>query len=87
MPKTGVARVGFIRFSSGGKSTLMSKLTGTFSAVAAYEFTTLTTVPSVLAYNGAKIQILDLPESFREQKTGRTGENKCWLLPGHVLSS
>jgi len=39
----------------------MSKLTGTYSAVAAYEFTTLTTVPGVLQYKGAKIQILDLP--------------------------
>lgn len=39
----------------------MSKITGTFSAVAEYEFTTLTTVPGVLQYKGAKIQILDLP--------------------------
>ncbi len=39
----------------------MSALTGTFSEVADYEFTTLTTVPGVLNYNGAKLQILDLP--------------------------
>jgi ribosome-interacting GTPase 1 len=37
--KTGVARVGFIGFPSVGKSTLMSKLTGTHSEVGAYEFT------------------------------------------------
>ncbi|CAI2188923.1 19702_t:CDS:2 [Funneliformis geosporum] len=69
--KTGVARVGFVGFPSVGKSTLMSKLTGTFSAVAAYEFTTLTTVPGVLQYKGAKIQILDLPGIVEGAKDGR----------------
>ncbi len=48
--KTGVARVGFVGFPSVGKSTLMSKLTGTHSEVGAYEFTTLTTVPGVIHY-------------------------------------
>ncbi|CAG8482006.1 17973_t:CDS:2 [Cetraspora pellucida] len=69
--KTGVARIGFVGFPSVGKSTLMSKLTGTFSAVAAYEFTTLTTVPGVLQYKGAKIQILDLPGIVEGAKDGR----------------
>lgn len=40
-----------------GKSTLMSKLTGTTSEVGAYEFTTLTTVPGVIQYKGAKLQV------------------------------
>lgn len=69
--KTGVARVGFIGFPSVGKSTLMSKITGTFSAVAEYEFTTLTTVPGVLQYKGAKIQILDLPGIIEGAKDGK----------------
>lgn len=55
--KTGVARVGFVGFPSVGKSTLMSKLTGTHSEVGAYEFTTLTTVPGVIQHKGAKIQV------------------------------
>ncbi|KAJ9085081.1 GTP-binding protein rbg1 [Entomophthora muscae] len=69
--KTGVARVGFIGFPSVGKSTLMSKLTGTHSEVAAYEFTTLTTVPGIIQYKGAKIQILDLPGILEGAKDGK----------------
>lgn len=59
--KTGDARVGFVGFPSVGKSTLLSNLAGVYSEVAAYEFTTLTTVPGVIRYKGAKIQLLDLP--------------------------
>lgn len=69
--KTGAARVGFIGFPSVGKSTLMSKLTGTYSAVAEWEFTTLTTVPGVLQYKGAKLQILDLPGIIEGAKDGK----------------
>ncbi|CAJ2509876.1 Uu.00g057760.m01.CDS01 [Anthostomella pinea] len=50
--RTGVASVGFIGFPSVGKSTLMSRLTGQHSEVAAYEFTTLTSVPGQVMYNG-----------------------------------
>ncbi|EGF80170.1 hypothetical protein BATDEDRAFT_11713 [Batrachochytrium dendrobatidis JAM81] len=69
--KTGVARVGFVGFPSVGKSTLMSKLTGTVSEVGAYEFTTLTTVPGVIHYKGAKIQMLDLPGIIEGAKDGK----------------
>ncbi|KAM0681352.1 GTP-binding protein [Glugoides intestinalis] len=69
--KTGIARIGFVGFPSVGKSTLMSKLTGVHSEVAAYEFTTLTTVPGVVKYNGANIQILDLPGIIEGAKDGK----------------
>lgn len=46
-----------IGFPSVGKSTLMSKLTGTSSEVGEYEFTTLTTVPGIVQYKGAKLQV------------------------------
>ncbi|KAK9248174.1 P-loop containing nucleoside triphosphate hydrolase protein [Lipomyces tetrasporus] len=69
--RTGVASVGFIGFPSVGKSTLMSKLTGTHSEAAAYEFTTLTTVPGIIMYRGAKIQILDLPGIIEGAKDGK----------------
>jgi small GTP-binding protein len=59
--KTGDCRIGLIGFPSVGKSTLMTKLTGTFSLAAEYEFTTLTCVPGVFNYKGAKFQLLDLP--------------------------
>ncbi|KAI9684225.1 MAG: GTP-binding protein [Trizodia sp. TS-e1964] len=69
--RTGVASVGFIGFPSVGKSTLMSRLTGQHSEVAAYEFTTLTTVPGQVVYNGAKIQMLDLPGIIQGAKDGK----------------
>lgn len=55
--KTGDARIGFVGFPSVGKSTLLSTLAGVYSEVAAYEFTTLTTVPGCIKYKGAKIQV------------------------------
>jgi small GTP-binding protein len=59
--KSGDARAVMIGFPSVGKSTLMSKVTTTKSAVAAYEFTTLTCVPGRINYRGSRIQLLDLP--------------------------
>ncbi|KAG9090940.1 hypothetical protein FS749_000175 [Ceratobasidium sp. UAMH 11750] len=49
----------------------MSKLTGTHSEAAAYEFTTLTTVPGTLKVHGAPIQILDLPGIVEGAADGR----------------
>ncbi|WWC99814.1 hypothetical protein V866_006722 [Kwoniella sp. B9012] len=69
--RTGIASVGFVGFPSVGKSTLMSKLTGTHSEAASYEFTTLTTVPGTMTYNGARIQVLDLPGIIEGAKDGK----------------
>lgn len=69
--RTGVASVGFVGFPSVGKSTLMSKLTGTHSEVSEIDFTTLTTVPGTLKVHGAPIQILDLPGIIEGANDGR----------------
>ncbi|KIP12673.1 hypothetical protein PHLGIDRAFT_27108 [Phlebiopsis gigantea 11061_1 CR5-6] len=69
--RTGIASVGFVGFPSVGKSTLMSKLTGTHSEVSEIEFTTLTTVPGTVKVHGAPIQILDLPGIIEGANDGR----------------
>ena len=43
----------------------------TLSLAAAYEFTTLTTVPGQVQYNGAAIQMLDLPGIIQGAKDGK----------------
>ena len=46
-------------------------MTNSFSEVGAYEFTTLTCVPGVVEYKGAKIQMLDLPGIIEGAKDGK----------------
>ncbi|CAG8466139.1 3931_t:CDS:10 [Paraglomus occultum] len=69
--KSGDARVVLIGFPSVGKSTLLNKLTKTRSEAGAYEFTTLTCIPGKIEYNGANIQLLDLPGIIEGAAQGR----------------
>ena len=69
--KSGDARVALIGFPSVGKSTLLSTVTKTQSEQASYEFTTLTCIPGVIEYQGANIQLLDLPGIIEGASQGK----------------
>lgn len=87
--KTGDARIGFVGFPSVGKSTLICNLAGVYSEVAAYEFTTLTTVPGVIRYKGAKIQMLDLPgilSGLKDRASGDYGKSRRVIAVARTCS-
>lgn len=69
--KSGDARIALVGFPSVGKSTFLSKITKTESVIADYSFTTLTAIPGVLEYQGAEVQILDLPGIIEGASEGK----------------
>ncbi|MHA2031404.1 MAG: OBG GTPase family GTP-binding protein [Candidatus Kariarchaeaceae archaeon] len=70
--KSGDSSVALIGLPSVGKSTLMNKLIGhELSEIGAYAFTTLDAIPGIMNYEGASIQLIDLPGIISGASNGK----------------
>ncbi len=69
--KSGDSTVVLVGFPSVGKSTILNQITNADSKIGEYEFTTLEIIPGIMEYQGAKIQIFDIPGIITGASKGR----------------
>ena len=70
IPKSGDSTVALVGFPNVGKSSILNDLTSQMSETGNFAFTTLKVVPGTMSYNGAQIQILDLPGIIENASVG-----------------
>ncbi|MCL5665498.1 MAG: 50S ribosome-binding GTPase [Candidatus Thermoplasmatota archaeon] len=70
VPKSGDATVALVGYPNVGKSSLLNALTGVHSETGNFAFTTVSVIPGTMLYNGARIQILDLPGIIESASSG-----------------
>ncbi|MBI2971664.1 MAG: TGS domain-containing protein [Candidatus Aenigmarchaeota archaeon] len=70
--KTGIAKEGdaqvcLIGFTQSGKSTLLASLTGAKPRISPHPYTTTTPEIGMMDYMGVKVQLVEIPSSFRHE--------------------
>jgi len=73
LPKQGAAQIVLVGPPNAGKSSLLKALTGRQVAVGNYPFTTLRPVEGMVVFDGAKIQLVDLPGLLEGAADGKGG--------------
>ncbi len=78
--KDGAGQIVIVGLPNSGKSTLLNTLTGTTAQVASYPFTTKTPQVGMMDYEGAKVQLVELPAIIAGSSQGKALGNQLLSL-------